>query len=169
MKARQRHRVLFAWIAATTLLASPVHAQLDDLFRATGNASTASPDVADVAPQASKPARQTQTPPPAAQKASQPPSSTKASAAKAHQDKVVIYTTPTCPHCIRALKHMNDRKIAYVQKDVQHDQANRAELKQMGGRGVPHILMGDTVMVGFSPQSFDQKYGAWRAEAGTAR
>jgi len=169
MKVFPSRSILVACAAAAALLILPAHAQLDDLFRAPGNASTASADVADVAPEASKPARQTQTPPPAAQKASQPAFTTKASAAKAHVDKVVIYTTPTCPHCIRALKHMNDRKIAYVQKDVQHDQANRAEFKQIGGRGVPHILMGSTVMVGFSPQNFDQKYGAWRAEAGTVR
>lgn len=169
MKAFHVHRALFTWGAAAALLASPAHAQLDDLFRAPGNASQATQDAAGVEPKASKAARQAQTPQPAAEKASLQASPVKASAAKAHQDKVVIYTTPTCPHCIRALKHMNDRQIAYVQKDVQHDPANRAEFKQIGGRGVPHILMGSTVMVGFSPQNFDQKYGAWRAEAGNIR
>lgn len=169
MKIFQPRGILFACAAAAALLTLPAQAQLDDLFRAPGNTHPATPDASDVEPKASQPARQAQLPLQASKKPSQTASISTASPAKAHDDRVVIYTTPTCPHCIRALKHMNDRKIAYVQKDVQHDQANRAEFKQIGGRGVPHILMGSTVMVGFSPQSFDHKYGVWRAEAGASR
>ncbi|MBA4263795.1 MAG: hypothetical protein C0453_01825 [Comamonadaceae bacterium] len=169
MKAFKARRVLFSWCAAAALLASPAHAQLDDLFRAPGNMPQATQEAADLEHRLTKPSRLSPPPQQASKQASRvtPPSTL--AAEKSREDKVVIYTTPTCPHCIRALKHMKNRKIAYVQKDVQHDQANRAEFKQIGGRGVPHILMGDTVMVGFSPQSFDQKYGAWRGEAGTVR
>jgi glutaredoxin len=169
MKVFPSRGILFACAAAAALLTLSAHAQLDDLFRAPGNTPPTTQDAADAQPKASKPARQAEAPQQAAMKTAQAASPSTAPAAKAPHDKVVIYTTPTCPHCIRALKHMNDRKIAYVQKDVQHDQANRAEFKAIGGRGVPHILMGDTVMVGFSPQNFDHKYGAWRAEAGATR
>jgi glutaredoxin len=166
MKVIASRRILFCWAAATALLALPAHAQLDDLFRAPGTAPETTQGTLGAKP---KPARPTQAPSTAAQKPTPAAAPGTAAAEKGHKDKVVIYTTPTCPHCIRALRHMNDRQIAYIQKDVQHDQANRAEFKQIGGRGVPHILMGETVMVGFSPQNFDQNYGAWKAGSGNAR
>lgn len=169
MKAHLPHRILFAWVTAAALLASPAHAQLDDLFRSPGTPLQSTPDALDLEPKPIKPARPETPLRKVAKPASQPASPSTPAAEKSHEDKVVIYTTPTCPHCIRALKHMKDRKIAYIQKDVQRDQANLAELKRIGGRGVPHILMGDTVVVGFSPQDFDQKYGVWRAKVGADR
>ena len=165
MKAFQGRGGL-ALTAALALVAAPAHAQLEDLFGDPG----ANPSGAQQPPalnrEAGEPKRQARKAPqrvaPVAPQEAPPE-------AKVVLQKVVIYTTPTCPHCRRALQHMQARNIAYVQKDVQHDQANRAEFKRLGGRGVPHILMGSTVMVGFSPQNFDHKYGAWRAEAGAAR
>ncbi len=168
MKAFQWRGIWFSLTAVAALLAHPAHAQLDDLFRSPGNTHQAAPSAAAQEPQTpvqSRPARQATGSAPQAASSPAAPPETKA----ANANTVVIYTTPTCPHCRRALKHMQDRRIAYVQKDIQHDRANHAEFKRIGGRGVPHILMGSHVMVGFSPQGFDRRYAAWRAEAAASR
>lgn len=144
-------------LAIALLFTAQAHAQLDDLFRNPGSPASA--------PVESKPKPPTATVPPAARNAPALP----ATKAQTTNDRVVIYTTPTCPHCHRALKHMQARKIPYVQKDVQHNAENRAEFKRIGGRGVPHILIGDQVMVGFSPQGFDQRHKAWKAGASAVR
>ncbi|MFN3493863.1 MAG: glutaredoxin family protein [Hydrogenophaga sp.] len=143
-------------LATALLSAVQAHAQLDDLFRNPGSPAPAPvereprPASANTRPAAAEPA-------------------VVSSPAPATDDRVVIYTTPTCPHCHRALKHMQARNIPYLQKDVQHNAENRAEFKRIGGRGVPHILIGDQVMVGFSPQGFDQRHKAWKAGASTVR
>ena len=165
MKAFQGRGGL-ALTAALALVAAPAHAQLEDLFGDPG----ANPSGAQQPPalnrEAGEPKRQARKAPPreaAAVAPEAPP------AAKAILQKVVIYTTPTCPHCRRALQHMQALNISYVQKDVQHDQANRAEFKRLGGRGVPHILMGDAVLVGFDPRHFDQQYADWQARSHSPR
>lgn len=165
MKSFQDHGVL-ALFAAMVLAATPAHAQLEDLFGDPGAHPSGAQHPPSLEREAGEPKRQARKAP---QRVAPATTEEMPPVAQAVSTKVVIYTTPTCPHCRRALQHMQARNIAYVQKDVQHDQANRAEFKRLGGRGVPHILMGSTVMVGFSPQNFDHKYGAWRAEAGAAR
>ena len=166
-------------LLATALLFSfQAHAQLDDLFRNPGSPAPA-PTPVERKPKAnplpSSPTASTAPAPPAtaanapaaeAPAADGAPAGNQGSAA---DQRVVIYTTPTCPHCHRALKHMQARNIPYLQKDIRDNPANHAEFKRIGGRGVPHILIGDQVMVGFSPQGFDQRHKAWKASAGAAR
>lgn len=155
MKVLANRRILLAWAWAAVLSAPSAQAQIDDLFRSPGDpprSTRATPE----------PERQA---PPTTGKTSQPaPPVVAATPPAQQQQKLVIYTTPTCPHCIRALRHMQARKIDYIQKDVQHDRANQAELRRLGGRGVPHILMGRTTVVGFDPADFDRKYAAWKAQ-----
>jgi glutaredoxin 3 len=165
MKAFQGRGVL-ALTAALALVAAPAHAQLEDLFGDPG----ANPSGAQQPPalnrEAGEPKRQARKAPPreaAAVAPEAPP------VPKAILQKVVIYTTPTCPHCRRALQHMRARNIAYIQKDVKRDPANHAEFKRLGGRGVPHILMGDAVLVGFDPRHFDEQYTAWNARLALPR
>jgi glutaredoxin 3 len=162
MKAFQSLGVL-ALTAALALAAAPAHAQLEDLFGDPGASPSGAQQPPSLNREAGEPKRQARKAP---QRVAPATTEEKPPVAQAVSTKVVIYTTPTCPHCRRALQHMQARNIAYVQKDVQHDQANRAEFKRLGGRGVPHILMGDTVVVGFDPRGFDQKYAAWKAETG---
>jgi len=71
--------------------------------------------------------------------------------------EVVIYTTRTCPHCRKALAHLDRRGVPYVNKDVESD--NRAEKEYLrkgkGRRGVPLIDVGGEILRGYSPRSLD--------------
>jgi protein-disulfide isomerase len=107
-------RIVYFWAAGAALLAAPAHAQLDDLFRAPGQAPQATQEAFQLEPEAPKPARPPTPSRPMTQKPAETASPGTVTAEKRQEDKVVIYTTPTCPHCIRALKHMKDRRIAYV-------------------------------------------------------
>jgi len=160
MKAFQRRGLLITLAASAAFVPPMAQAQIEDLFRSPGTASSSTQDSTAPEHRSAEPVRQTA---PATGKTRQANTPATPSRAAVQQEKLVIYTTPTCPHCIRALKHMQERKIAYIQKDVQHDRANQAELRRIGGRGVPHMLMGSTVVVGFDPADFDRKYAAWRA------
>ena len=80
-------------------------------------------------------------------------------------EQVILYTTPTCPYCKLAMKHVRDNQIPYLEKDVRANPVYAAEFKRIGGGGVPYILMGAASMRGFNAASFDKQYAAWKASA----
>jgi glutaredoxin 3 len=63
---------------------------------------------------------------------------------------VVIYTTPTCHFCHAAKEFFGANNIAYTEHDVMADATARAEMIEKSGQmGVPVILVGDELTVGF--------------------
>lgn len=58
---------------------------------------------------------------------------------------ITIYTTRSCPFCLRAKDLLRDKKAAFTEIDVGGDPALRAEMtRQAGGRRtVPQIFVGD--------------------------
>ena len=61
-----------------------------------------------------------------------------------------IYSTPTCPFCQRAKLFLKERGVAFEEFDVASDRARAAEMMRISGqRGVPVIVVGSEVVVGF--------------------
>ena len=57
---------------------------------------------------------------------------------------VTIYTTPSCPFCVRAKKLLTQKKVAYKEIDVSTDDDARDQLAQRTGqRTVPQIYIGE--------------------------
>ena len=57
---------------------------------------------------------------------------------------VKIYTTPSCPYCVRAKRLLQKKNIAYEEIDVAGDDEARERLtEQTGQRTVPQIFIGD--------------------------
>ena len=71
--------------------------------------------------------------------------------------EVVIYTTQSCPHCRKALAHLDRRGVPYVNKDVENDRGAEKEYLEKGNgrRGVPLIDVGGKILRGYSPRSLD--------------
>jgi glutaredoxin 3 len=73
---------------------------------------------------------------------------------------VTIYTTPTCHFCQMAKEFFAEKNIPFTAYDVAADAAKRAEMIQLTGQlGVPVIVVGGDVMVGFSRERLAQKLG----------
>ena len=72
-------------------------------------------------------------------------------------NKVVIYTTPTWPHCHRAKEYLSKKGISYEEYDVAKDRDKAREMidksKQMG---VPVIIIDNEVVVGFNQTQLDK-------------
>ncbi|MBI2611056.1 glutathione S-transferase N-terminal domain-containing protein [Candidatus Kaiserbacteria bacterium] len=67
------------------------------------------------------------------------------------QEKVTIFTTPTCPYCKQVKEFFAENNISYEEKDVAKDAAARAEMIEKSQQmGVPVILLGQEVVVGFN-------------------
>lgn len=77
------------------------------------------------------------------------------SGANASGQRIVMYTTARCPACKAAKRYMAQRGISYDEKDVEATPSYLAEFQQLGGRGVPLILVGDKRMEGFNPKAFE--------------
>lgn len=73
-------------------------------------------------------------------------------------DRVVIYTTPGCTYCKKAKQYFSSHNIAYTEYDISRDINARKRFRDMGGRGVPVILVGKKRMNGFSVAGFERIY-----------
>jgi glutaredoxin-like YruB-family protein len=71
--------------------------------------------------------------------------------------EVTIYTTPTCPWCHRTKAWLRDKKIRYREVDVTTDKKGLEEMVRISGQtGVPVIVVGDEVIVGFKESRLNE-------------
>ncbi len=64
--------------------------------------------------------------------------------------KVVMYSTATCPYCVRAKNLLNKKGISFEEIRVDHDDAQRQEMeKRSQRRTVPQIFIDDFHVGGF--------------------
>ena len=64
--------------------------------------------------------------------------------------KVTVYSTSTCPFCIRAKQFLKDNKIQFEDIDVSENEEKAQEMiKKSGQMGVPVLEIGDKIIVGF--------------------
>lgn len=63
---------------------------------------------------------------------------------------ITIYTTPTCVYCKMTKAFFKEHNVPYEEKNVASDVAAREEMiKKSRQMGVPVILLGDEIIVGF--------------------
>ena len=77
-----------------------------------------------------------------------------------NKQKLVLYTTPTCPHCKRAKIFLSENGLQFVEYDVLNDaNARREMITKSGQMGVPVLIIGDDVLIGFDPEAISNKLG----------
>lgn len=81
--------------------------------------------------------------------------------ANAAQPEVVLYATSWCPYCAKARDFFQSHQIKYVEYDIEHDAAAQKAYREVNGRGVPVVLVGDEVIHGYDPQTMSQLLDAW--------
>ena len=69
---------------------------------------------------------------------------------------VEMYVTDWCGYCRKAESYMKAKGISYVAYDIEKDSSAKQRHKELGGRGVPLIIIGAHRMSGFSPESLEQ-------------
>ncbi len=76
-------------------------------------------------------------------------------------DKTVkIYSTPTCPWCIRVKQFLEDNHITFEDIDVSADQQAAEEMVQKSGQmGVPVLDIGGEIIVGFDQERIKTALG----------
>lgn len=70
---------------------------------------------------------------------------------------VKIYSTSTCPYCIRAKQFLKENNISFEDVDVSADQDAAQEMVEKSGQmGVPVLDIGGEIIVGFDKQKIKQ-------------
>ncbi|HOU35664.1 MAG TPA: glutaredoxin domain-containing protein [Candidatus Omnitrophota bacterium] len=73
---------------------------------------------------------------------------------------VLVYSTATCPYCIRLKQFLAENNIAYENFDVGADRAKADEMvKKSGQLGVPVIEIDGRIIVGFDRPKIQQALG----------
>jgi len=72
--------------------------------------------------------------------------------------KVRVYSTPTCPWCVKMKDYLKSRNVDFENVDVSADREAAMEMvKKTGQMGVPVALVGDVYIVGFDKAKIDEE------------
>jgi len=74
--------------------------------------------------------------------------------------KVKIYSTATCPYCIRAKQFLKENNIIFEDIDVAGNKAATEEMiRKTGQMGVPLLDIEGQIIVGFDREKIKQALG----------
>jgi glutaredoxin 3 len=73
---------------------------------------------------------------------------------------VKVYSTQTCPWCVRAKDYLKSVGVKYTDVDVSRDAtAAREMMEKSGQRGVPVLDIDGRIIVGFDKSAIDDALG----------
>jgi glutaredoxin-like YruB-family protein len=73
---------------------------------------------------------------------------------------VKVYSTPTCPYCIRAKQFLTENSVPFENYDVSSDHQKAEEMIQKSGQmGVPVLDIDGEIIVGFDKERIKQALG----------
>jgi glutaredoxin-like YruB-family protein len=74
--------------------------------------------------------------------------------------RVLVFTTPSCPWCVRAKKYLRERNVRFREVDVARDPAAARDLvRRTGQTGVPVVEIDGRPIVGFDKPQIDRLLG----------
>lgn len=74
--------------------------------------------------------------------------------------KVKVYSTPSCPWCVRVKQFLKDNNVVFENADVSTDQAAAEEMIQKSGQmGVPVLDIEGEIIVGFDKERIKSALG----------
>ena len=73
---------------------------------------------------------------------------------------VKVYSTPWCMYCKMAKEYFKEKKVEFTEFDVSSDEKARKEMLDASKQsGVPVIMIGDELIVGFDKDRINQLLG----------
>ncbi|AKI97659.1 glutaredoxin family protein [Kosmotoga pacifica] len=74
--------------------------------------------------------------------------------------KVTVYSTPSCPWCRKVKQYFKSLGIPFKDVDVSKDPRKAEEMYRKSGQmGVPVVVIGNQVIVGFDKAKIDRILG----------
>lgn len=79
---------------------------------------------------------------------------------KSQQPRVVVFSTPTCPHCRHVKRYLQSHNIRFTDVNVARDARAAKDMARISGQqGVPVVKIGGKVVVGFDRAKIDRILG----------
>lgn len=63
--------------------------------------------------------------------------------------KVDIYTSDTCPQCVKAKEYLKDNNVEYIEHNISRNSEARKELIGMGYMSIPVMIIDGEHVLGF--------------------
>lgn len=73
--------------------------------------------------------------------------------------EVVLYSTDWCGYCRKTKEFLDAHGVAYTELDIEKDAQSRQDFERLGGRGVPLVVIGETVIRGYDEASMKSALG----------
>jgi len=74
--------------------------------------------------------------------------------------KAILFTQPDCPPCHVLKVFLDERGVAFEERDITADpEAVRELMEKYGSHSTPTLVMGDEVLIGFDPERIDEILG----------
>jgi len=84
-------------------------------------------------------------------------------------DTVTVYTTSTCPWCVRAKELLRQKGVPFQERNLEYDSAAAEEVVRRSGQmGVPVIVAGDEVIGGFHRARMERLASRFASSPGSA-
>lgn len=75
-------------------------------------------------------------------------------------NKVLVYSTPTCPYCVRLKQYLTENKVVFENYDVGTDHAKADDMvKKSNQMGVPVLDIDGKIIIGFDKPAIQQALG----------
>ena len=68
-----------------------------------------------------------------------------------HDGKVILYSASWCGNCDKTRQFLNNENIPFFEYDIEKSEEGHNQYREMGGRGVPVLLVNKSVIRGYSP------------------
>ena len=70
--------------------------------------------------------------------------------------KIKVYSTPTCPWCVRVKEFLKEKEVEFEDIDVSKDQeAAQYMIEKSGQMGVPVLEIGEEIIIGFNKEAIE--------------
>jgi len=77
-----------------------------------------------------------------------------------NKQKIVLYSHPDCPPCHIVKLFLEEKGVAYEERDVAADpDAVRELTEKYHSHSTPTLVIGEEVMIGFNPERLDEILG----------
>lgn len=74
--------------------------------------------------------------------------------------EVIVFTQPGCPTCNQLKKYLENRHVAFTERDVSADESAYQELHDRGYAATPLTVIGEVEILGLNRAKFDAVLGA---------
>jgi mycoredoxin len=69
------------------------------------------------------------------------------------KNDVILYSTSWCPYCVKTRHFFRTANISFTEHDIEKSPDHNRKYESYGRRGVPLIIIGQSVIQGYDPKA----------------